>query len=100
MMTEVVLHERPDEVVRVVVAVVTTELRTIMRWTHKRALIALGLGARAVFIGRPVLWGLSFDGERGASSVLALLNEELLRAMQLDGCANADAVRDGVIRRR
>jgi 4-hydroxymandelate oxidase len=65
-----------------------------------RALIALGLGARAVFVGRPVLWGLSADGERGVESVLALLNEELRRAMQLSGCANAAALRDGVIRRR
>jgi 4-hydroxymandelate oxidase len=65
-----------------------------------RALVALGLGARAVFVGRPVLWGLAVDGERGVERVLALLNEELVRALQLAGCANAADARAGVIRRR
>lgn len=65
-----------------------------------RALIALGLGARAVFVGRPILWGLSVDGERGVERVLALLHEELVRAMQLAGCTNAAAARDGLVRRR
>jgi 4-hydroxymandelate oxidase len=65
-----------------------------------RALVALGLGARAVFVGRPVLWGLSVDGERGVERVLALLDDELLRAMQLAGCADASALREGIVRRR
>ncbi|MEO7113493.1 MAG: alpha-hydroxy acid oxidase [Polyangiaceae bacterium] len=55
--------------------------------TH--ALIALARGARAVFVGRPILWGLAVDGENGVHRVLDLLNTELLRAMQLAGCANA-----------
>lgn len=65
-----------------------------------RALVALGLGARAVFVGRPILWGLAADGERGVERVLALLNEELLRAMQLAGCANAADARMDVVRTR
>jgi 4-hydroxymandelate oxidase len=52
--------------------------------TH--ALVALGLGARAVFVGRPVLWGLAADGEAGARRVLEILRSELVRAMQLAGC--------------
>lgn len=39
---------------------------------------ALALGARAVLVGRPVLWGLAAAGERGVSRVLDLLAEELL----------------------
>ncbi len=65
--------------------------------TH--ALVALGLGARAVFVGRPVLWGLAADGEEGARSVLALLTEELDRAMRLAGCAELADTRH-VVRRR
>jgi 4-hydroxymandelate oxidase len=65
-----------------------------------RALIALGLGARAVFVGRPILWGLAADGERGVERVLELLGEELQRAMQLAGCANVEDARKDVVRTR
>jgi 4-hydroxymandelate oxidase len=64
------------------------------------ALIALGLGATAVFVGRPVLWGLAHGGESGVSAVLGLLQDELAHAMRLAGCADLAALRDDVIRRR
>ena len=38
---------------------------------------ALALGARAVFVGRPVLWGLAVDGAAGVRYVLELLRDEL-----------------------
>ncbi|CAM9905892.1 unnamed protein product [Scytosiphon promiscuus] len=47
---------------------------------------ALALGATAVFVGRPVLWGLAHSGENGARDVLNILNEELVEAMRLVGC--------------
>jgi 4-hydroxymandelate oxidase len=46
---------------------------------------ALALGARAVFVGRPVLWGLAARGEEGVRHVLDLLRAELERAMVLAG---------------
>jgi len=46
---------------------------------------ALGLGARAVLIGRPYLWGLAVDGEAGVRRVLELLSDELRLAMILAG---------------
>ncbi len=53
---------------------------------------ALALGASAVLIGRPVLWGLAVGGEDGVKHVLDLYAEDLRRAMQLAGCARiADA---------
>ena len=56
---------------------------------------ALALGARAVLIGRPVLWGLAIDGQRGVEAVLAMLKREIDLAMALCGCATvADATRD------
>lgn len=46
---------------------------------------ALALGAQAVCVGRPVLWGLAVGGEQGVSDVLNLLRAELLQAMTLSG---------------
>jgi 4-hydroxymandelate oxidase len=56
---------------------------------------ALALGARAVLVGRPVLWGLAFDGARGVELVLDVLRRELDLAMALTGCASvSDITRD------
>lgn len=52
------------------------------------ALIGLALGATAVGIGRPVLWGLAVDGEAGVGSILDLLIGELSDAMALSGVAS------------
>ena len=46
---------------------------------------ALAMGARAVFIGRPVLWGLAYRGEEGVEKVLEILKEEFKIAMMLSG---------------
>ncbi len=46
---------------------------------------AIALGARAVMVGRPVLWGLAVDGEAGARRSLELLRNELDLAMALCG---------------
>ncbi|HEX9564378.1 MAG TPA: alpha-hydroxy acid oxidase [Gemmatimonadaceae bacterium] len=50
----------------------------------------LALGARAVLIGRPVLWGLAVNGEAGVRNVLALLRDELDVAMALCGARCVD----------
>lgn len=46
---------------------------------------ALALGARAVFVGRPVLWGLAVDGAAGVRKVLGLPREGMELAMVLAG---------------
>lgn len=46
---------------------------------------ALALGARAVLVGRPILWGLAAKGAEGVSHVLNLLRSELELAMVLAG---------------
>jgi len=53
---------------------------------------ALALGADAVLLGRPVLWGLAVDGEQGALAVLDLLKRELRIAMALCGCDSLEQV--------
>lgn len=46
---------------------------------------AIALGAKAVLVGRPIMWGLAADGEDGARHVLKLLHRELENAMALSG---------------
>ena len=56
---------------------------------------AVALGARAVLVGRPVVWGLAAAGTAGVSRVLDLLRAEIDLAMALCGCPTvADISRD------
>lgn len=48
---------------------------------------ALHLGATAVLVGRPYLWGLAVAGALGVAHVIRLLRDELELAMALAGCA-------------
>ncbi|KAK7277035.1 hypothetical protein RIF29_18184 [Crotalaria pallida] len=47
---------------------------------------ALALGAKAVLVGRPVIFGLAAKGERGARQVIQMLKNELELTMALSGC--------------
>ncbi|KAF5296283.1 hypothetical protein FQR65_LT10279 [Abscondita terminalis] len=49
---------------------------------------ALALGAKMVFVGRPILWGLSYDGQKGVKKVLDILENELDNALALSGCTS------------
>jgi 4-hydroxymandelate oxidase len=51
---------------------------------------ALALGARAVLVGRPVLWGLAVAGEAGATHVLTLLADQFAKAMAFCGASSVD----------
>lgn len=53
---------------------------------------AVALGAKAVFIGRPILWGLAVAGQAGVERVLTLLRDEFKLAMTLAGCAKIDDI--------
>ena len=50
---------------------------------------ALALGARAVLVGRPILWGLAVAGEEGARRVLELLLADIDIALALVGAPRA-----------
>lgn len=52
------------------------------------ALVALALGATAVFVGRALFYALAADGEEGVVRALRELEEELHEALRLAGCAN------------
>jgi isopentenyl diphosphate isomerase/L-lactate dehydrogenase-like FMN-dependent dehydrogenase len=48
--------------------------------------MALALGARAVLVGRPALYGLAFGGSKGVEQVLEIVREETENALALLGC--------------
>ena len=58
---------------------------------------ALALGARAVFIGRPYLWGLAHSGEKGVEHIITLLKDELLMAFQLCGCTSVNDIKPSMV---
>ncbi|HZS79097.1 MAG TPA: alpha-hydroxy acid oxidase [Ktedonobacteraceae bacterium] len=59
---------------------------------------ALALGARAVLIGRPVLWGLAANGAEGVEHVLELLRKELELAMALAGRPTLASIDSSLVR--
>jgi 4-hydroxymandelate oxidase len=59
---------------------------------------ALALGAKAVLLGRPVVWALTVDGERGVSRALEILKREFSIAMALCGCARVSEITAELIR--
>jgi isopentenyl diphosphate isomerase/L-lactate dehydrogenase-like FMN-dependent dehydrogenase len=64
------------------------------------AVTALALGADAVMVGRPALWGLAARGEAGARHVLELLRAEFELALALIGCPRAADLERSFVRRR
>lgn len=61
---------------------------------------ALALGAKAVLVGRPVLWGLAAAGEAGVARVLALLAAELDLALALCGAPTLAEIDRDLVRWR
>jgi 4-hydroxymandelate oxidase len=55
-------------------------------------LTALALGARAVFLGRPTVWGLATGGADGVAGVITGLTEELAHTMVLCGLPDVGSV--------
>jgi 4-hydroxymandelate oxidase len=68
----------------------------IMRGTD--VLKAIACGARAVFIGRSVLWGLASGAEAGVRYVLEMMRQELDLAMALCGCPTLSSITRDLIR--
>jgi 4-hydroxymandelate oxidase len=62
--------------------------------------VALGLGAEAVLVGRPALWGLAWDGETGARRALQMLADELRITLALLGCPDPSGLSADHVQRR
>lgn len=58
---------------------------------------ALALGATAVFLGRPILWGLSASGQAGVEQVLNNFKRELELTMALAGASNIEDIRNATV---
>jgi len=59
---------------------------------------ALALGAKAVLIGRPTLYGVAAGGEEGAARAIGIFRDEIDRTMALIGCRSIDELtRDRLI---
>ena len=61
---------------------------------------ALALGATAVLIGRPYIWGLAAEGEAGVRHVLTMLRAEFELAMALTGCRSVGEITRDHVRMR
>jgi 4-hydroxymandelate oxidase len=80
------------DALRAIVEEVSDELDVLVDGGIRRGtdvLKALALGARAVMVGRPVLWGLAVGGANGARRVLEILLSELDTALALAGAPRA-----------
>ena len=53
---------------------------------------ALALGARAVMIGRPVLWGLTVNGQAGVANIFDIVRREYDIALALSGVTSSEAI--------
>ncbi len=60
---------------------------------------AVAMGARAVFVGRPVIYGLAVGGSEGVGAMLGCLERELRRAMRLCGAASLSELTPDLVRR-
>ena len=58
---------------------------------------AIALGAKAVFIGRPLFWGLAVDGDKGVIRVLDILREEIEITMAKCGRATIASIDSSAI---
>src|SRR4029079_6655515 len=54
--------------------------------------MALALGARAVLVGRPAMYGLAFGGSKGVEHVLEIVREETENALEMLGCRSPSEV--------
>ncbi|KAK5198098.1 hypothetical protein LTR92_002343 [Exophiala xenobiotica] len=61
--------------------------------------IALALGAQCVWVGRPAIWGLAYNGQAGVEKMLSVLYEDFKRCMALCGCKSVAEIGRGCLRR-
>ena len=69
------------------------EADVLNRFSLPDGLKAIAFSAKAVGLGRPIIWGLSCDGQRGVEKVLQILRYELDLAMALSGCSSIEDIK-------
>jgi len=58
---------------------------------------ALAYGAKVVFLGRPIVWGLAAGGELGVDKVLDILKNELEESMKISGCLEISDINEDCV---
>lgn len=58
---------------------------------------ALAAGASAVGIGRPIIWGLAVEGEKGVKDILKILRKEIEIGMRLCGCSSIVEIQNDLL---
>lgn len=79
----------PIEALPAIAAEVAGKVPILIDGSFRRGsdvLKALALGAKAVLVTRPVLWGLAVYGDQGVQKVLEMLQSEIARDMAMLGC--------------
>ncbi len=61
------------------------------------ALKMLALGANAVLIGRPAIWGAFGAGSDGVKRIVEVMTDELRHGMLMTGCINLKAIDNHII---
>jgi len=59
----------------------------------------LALGAKAVLIGRPILYGLTCGGEQGVEHLINILKQELIDDMSCVGCSTIEQIHSNILYR-
>jgi len=91
----------PIEVLPAIVQAVAGKAPILIDGSFRRGsdiLKALALGARAVMLGRPVLWALAAYGSDGVQTLLEMLQTELARDMAMCGKPNLKALDPSVVK--
>lgn len=92
--------QSPLEVLPLIVDAVGTRVEVLVDCQMRRGtdvLKALALGARAVLVGRPILWAALVGGADGMEHLLRLMTMELKRAMLLTGVAKPSDTTPGIL---
>jgi isopentenyl diphosphate isomerase/L-lactate dehydrogenase-like FMN-dependent dehydrogenase len=90
----------PFEVLDEITRVVANRIPIIVDGGFRRGtdvLKGLALGAQAIGMGRPILYGLAAGGEEGVKTVIIEIAEELRRAMTMTGVSNPASADRGII---
>ena len=58
---------------------------------------ALALGAKMVFLGRPIIWGLTTNGQEGVEDVVRIVQDELRHTMVLSGCSSLNDIDESFV---
>ncbi|XP_077984186.1 2-Hydroxyacid oxidase 2-like [Glandiceps talaboti] len=61
---------------------------------------ALALGAKCVFLGHPILYGLSYQGKEGVEQIFDILHSELRGAMFMTGCSSISRIPPSIVQKK